>query len=102
MKCKCGSTKFLEGPRGGFAQNVKCAECGMRYNVTPFGIEELGMEKSEPEPPEWLYKEFMLNIDGEWKSLTFVNQTEWRKWLLLKLLEAKVLSGNDVVVGVQE
>jgi len=36
LKCpKCGSEKFLAGPRGGAARNIKCAKCGYWMNVTP-------------------------------------------------------------------
>jgi hypothetical protein len=38
----CGSTKFLEGPQGGLAQNVACAQCGSRYNLAfPFLVERI-------------------------------------------------------------
>jgi ribosomal protein S27AE len=34
LKCpRCGSTEFLAGPRGGAAQNVKCAKCDYGMNV---------------------------------------------------------------------
>ncbi len=36
LKCpKCDSEKFLPGPRGGAARNIKCAECGYWMNVAP-------------------------------------------------------------------
>lgn len=31
----CTNTKFLDGPRGGFSQNIKCAWCGAKFNVVP-------------------------------------------------------------------
>lgn len=39
----CLSTKFYEGPSGGLSINIKCAECGLWYNYTPFGIDFLGI-----------------------------------------------------------
>ena len=36
-KCPdCASAEFLMGPRGGAAQNVKCAGCGSEFNLAPF------------------------------------------------------------------
>lgn len=29
----CGSKEFIEGPSGGMAQNIKCADCGHWFNV---------------------------------------------------------------------
>lgn len=39
----CKKFGFLAGPRGGLAQNVKCAnrECGSRFNVTPFSADRI-------------------------------------------------------------
>ena len=33
----CGGEKFLPGPRGGLAMNIKCANpaCGSKFNVCP-------------------------------------------------------------------
>ena len=36
--CGC-SDKWLLGPRGGLARNIKCDNCGEVYNVTPLGVE---------------------------------------------------------------
>ena len=34
-KCPdCGNTEFLFGPSGGLCVNVKCMECGSKYNYT--------------------------------------------------------------------
>ena len=35
----CGCSDFLEGPSGGLATNVKCAndECGSEFNIMPMG-----------------------------------------------------------------
>jgi hypothetical protein len=30
----CGCGIFRPGPRGGLSQNVECAQCGARFNVT--------------------------------------------------------------------
>jgi hypothetical protein len=30
----CGGSRFLLGPRGGFARNIECTGCGSRFNVT--------------------------------------------------------------------
>lgn len=32
---------MLMGPRGGASVNVKCENCGSRFNVTPFGVERI-------------------------------------------------------------
>jgi hypothetical protein len=29
----CGCESFYEGPSGGAAQNIKCADCGARFNI---------------------------------------------------------------------
>lgn len=35
-KCPdCGKFDFLEGPHGGLAVNIKCANCGSEFNVCP-------------------------------------------------------------------
>jgi hypothetical protein len=34
MPC-CGSEEYYEGPSGGLCTNIKCANCGMRWNVAP-------------------------------------------------------------------
>lgn len=39
--CKC-SDKWLLGPRGGCARNIKCDNCGEVYNVSPIGVEWRG------------------------------------------------------------
>jgi len=31
----CGPTKFLAGPQGGGCQNIKCENCGSKFNVDP-------------------------------------------------------------------
>lgn len=46
MKCpNCNSEEWLEGPSCGGAQNIKCAKCGNRYNLTPFGLDFIGVSK---------------------------------------------------------
>jgi uncharacterized Zn finger protein (UPF0148 family) len=30
----CGCFIFRPGPRGGISQNIECAQCGSRFNVT--------------------------------------------------------------------
>jgi len=38
----CGSTHLLEGPSGGMSQNIKCANCGHRFNLAlPVFIERI-------------------------------------------------------------
>ena len=37
----CKGKEFLAGPRGGIAQNVKCAGCGSCFNVTPFSVQRI-------------------------------------------------------------
>jgi len=39
----CGASKWLLGPRGGLARNIKCAECGEVYNILScIGVEWRG------------------------------------------------------------
>jgi hypothetical protein len=40
----CGGFTFRPGPRGGIAQNVECAGCGSRFNITrwPYPTERGG------------------------------------------------------------
>lgn len=33
--------KILAGPCGGMCMNVKCGNCGSRFNITPFGVERI-------------------------------------------------------------
>lgn len=33
--------QWLVGPRGGIAQNIKCANCGSRFNVTFFSADRI-------------------------------------------------------------
>ena len=46
-KCaNCESDFLCEGPEGGGSQNIRCHTCGQGYNVTPFGIDNIGIDKS--------------------------------------------------------
>jgi len=39
--CKTHPMSYMEGPSGGMSTNVKCAECGSNFNITPaLGIAE--------------------------------------------------------------
>lgn len=31
----CGAETFIEGPSGGMSTNIRCGDCGKRYNITP-------------------------------------------------------------------
>jgi len=44
-KCPdCGSKKFYEGPHGGAAVNVKCADCGHKFNLgLPLFVQRIGL-----------------------------------------------------------
>ena len=50
----CGSEQFYEGPSGGLAVNVKCAnpKCGLWYNNTPFGLDYIGIKHNVGEEKE--------------------------------------------------
>ena len=38
----CGSTHLLEGPSGGMSQNIKCGNCGHKFNLgLPLFIERI-------------------------------------------------------------
>jgi hypothetical protein len=43
----CRGVRFLEGPHGGVCVNIKCANCGAKFNVVPglpgtFGKQRIG------------------------------------------------------------
>lgn len=49
-KCyDCGGEEFIPGPRGGMCVNLMCANCGARFNVSPFSIERIGQPTKPPE-----------------------------------------------------
>ena len=39
--CTCGCEEFYHGPCGGVAQNVKCKNCGKKFNVIMGHLEEI-------------------------------------------------------------
>jgi len=41
----CGSDQWYEGPSGGMAVNIKCANCGLWFNSTPFGLDFIGIKE---------------------------------------------------------
>jgi len=45
----CGGSDFMGGPSGGMCQNIMCAGCGARFNMSPFGVERIGDPKPTPE-----------------------------------------------------
>ncbi len=40
----CGGDQWYEGPSGGMATNIKCANCGIWFNSTPFGLDFIGVK----------------------------------------------------------
>lgn len=44
-KNKCPDCKvkdqIMEGPHGGMSVNVRCANCGSKFNITPFGVKRI-------------------------------------------------------------
>ncbi|MGH8136488.1 MAG: hypothetical protein ACRER4_09070 [Steroidobacteraceae bacterium] len=37
---------FLTGPRGGLCMNIKCSQCGAKYNMSPFfGAQPIGRDE---------------------------------------------------------
>lgn len=44
----CGCTIFRPGPRGGAAQNIECARCKSRFNITR--LPSLWLVPSQPRP----------------------------------------------------
>ena len=42
----CGSDQWYEGPSGGAAVNIKCADCGLWFNYTPFGLDFIGVKET--------------------------------------------------------
>ncbi len=46
----CESDFLCTGPEGGASQNVRCTTCGQGYNVSPFGVENIGIGESWIDP----------------------------------------------------
>jgi len=46
--CECGCRNFYEGPSGGMATNISCADCGTWYNIAPM----LGIFEKLDKPKE--------------------------------------------------
>jgi hypothetical protein len=42
----CESGHLYDGPSGGASQNIRCLVCGQGYNVTPFGIDNIGINET--------------------------------------------------------
>ena len=42
----CESDYLCDGPEGGASQNIRCHTCGQGYNVSPFGIDNIGVDES--------------------------------------------------------
>lgn len=41
-KCPdCGGKKFVTGPSAGMATNIKCVDCGAKFNMHPMGIDRI-------------------------------------------------------------
>lgn len=62
----CNGNKWLEGPSGGLSVNIMCAECGLWFNRTPFGIDYIG-RKGHEKLWKWYCpkcKELCYNISG--------------------------------------
>jgi len=56
LKCpRCGCSYFYEGPRGGGAQNLICANCRAYINHTPLGMKVLYEDAIQKDPSilEW-------------------------------------------------
>ena len=50
-KCpNCESDFLCSGPEGGLSQNIRCHTCGQGYNVSPFGIDNIGIGESWIDP----------------------------------------------------
>jgi transcription elongation factor Elf1 len=45
-KCpNCELDYLVEGPEGGMSQNIRCRTCGQGYNISPFGIDNIGINE---------------------------------------------------------
>lgn len=42
----CESDFLCNGPEGGMSQNVRCRTCGQGYNVSPMGVDNIGIDES--------------------------------------------------------
>jgi hypothetical protein len=50
-KCaNCESDYLCSGPEGGMSQNIRCRTCGQGYNISPFGIDNIGINESWIDP----------------------------------------------------
>jgi hypothetical protein len=43
----CSCKVLLDGPKGGFSQNVLCSECGREWNYTPMGFQSIDPPRPE-------------------------------------------------------
>ena len=51
LKCpNCESDYLYDGPEGGMSQNIRCHTCGQGYNLSPFGIDNIGINESWIDP----------------------------------------------------
>lgn len=42
----CEGGPLYEGPSGGMSQNIRCRLCGQGYNVSPMGVDNIGIDES--------------------------------------------------------
>jgi len=61
----CGKNDWYEGPHGGLAVNIKCAnpECGRKFNwMGPFGMERIDIGQNPSQ--DWAYRTNLSK--GDW------------------------------------
>lgn len=62
-KCpNCKISPLYEGPSGGLSQNIRCYTCGQGYNISPFGIENIGIDEY------YILKNKRFYLNGKSKS----------------------------------
>lgn len=61
--CKC--EEFLAGPEGPGTQNIECAGCGSRFNVSDFGVSRIGHRDKGKEEKDAIAKLGLLIVDHE-------------------------------------
>ena len=68
----CGCGIFRPGPRGGMAQNIECARCGSRFNVTRLSRSMADPNYHGPMPIVWAQRiPSEKDGGGEWREDMF-------------------------------
>jgi hypothetical protein len=64
----CGGFIFRPGPRAGLAQNIECAGCGSRFNITRWDARMTPERRGQPMPIVWAQR---IESHGDWREDMF-------------------------------